>query len=278
MNDGPRARIAVLITSHNRRSQTLTCLTSLLERQRDADGYELRVVHVDADSSDGTAAAIGKRFPEVERVPSNADTYWGGGMRYAGEIAGVRGLDFHLWLNDDVVLDEDALARLLKLAQLRPDSIIVGQLRSASGEATYGGLRRGPLPLRFIPVGIQSSAQPCDTFNGNVVLVPIRIVEQLGHIDQALPHAMGDIDYGLRARQLDIGVIQTPRSVGVCERNELEVWQNGTTPLVRIKRVASVKRLPPRAWWTLCRRHGGALALLYFVKPYLEVMRPVRGG
>jgi GT2 family glycosyltransferase len=98
------ARIAVLITSHNRRHQTLACLSSLLEQQADADQYKLRVVHVDADSNDATASAIEQKFPEVELVHSDSDTYWGGGMRQAGLVAGTDEFDFHLWLNDDVVM------------------------------------------------------------------------------------------------------------------------------------------------------------------------------
>jgi GT2 family glycosyltransferase len=62
----------------------------------------------------------------------------------------------------------------------------------------------------------------CDTFNGNVVLVPAPIVAELGHVDGAhFPHAMGDIDYGLRVRSSGFGVVQVQGTVGMCERNPL---------------------------------------------------------
>jgi GT2 family glycosyltransferase len=146
------ARIAVLITSHNRRHQTLACLSSLLEQQADADQYKLRVVHVDADSNDATASAIEQKFPEVELVHSDSDTYWGGGMRQAGLVAGTDEFDFHLWLNDDVVLDPDALMRLVEVARRRPDSIIVGQLRGVLGRRPMGVSAEGLCPWRSPPL------------------------------------------------------------------------------------------------------------------------------
>ena len=108
----------------------------------------------------------------------------------------------------------------------------------------------------------------CDTFNGNVVLVPAPIVAELGHVDGAhFPHAMGDIDYGLRVRSSGFGVVQVQATVGMCERNPLKPPEGG--PISRLRAVAGPKRLPPTAWWVFCMRHGGRLALPYFAKPYL---------
>ena len=56
--------------------------------------------------------------------------------------------DYLLWLNDDVVLDDDALERLLAThaalcAERQPLSLVVGATRDPqSGTTTYGGLRR----------------------------------------------------------------------------------------------------------------------------------------
>ena len=67
-------------------------------------------------------------------------SYWAAGMAVAEQTA-VRGNPgFLLWLNDDTILDQDALSRLLATADLHPGAIVVGATRDPlSGDLTYGG-------------------------------------------------------------------------------------------------------------------------------------------
>src|SRR4051794_20060 len=104
----------VLMTSHNRCAKTLACLTSLTDQQCVAD---LRVVLVDAGSEDGTRDQVAAKFPDTVIVPVGADVFWGQGMRIAGEH-GRREADYHLWLNDDVVLSPSALQELLRWGRI----------------------------------------------------------------------------------------------------------------------------------------------------------------
>jgi len=48
---------------------------------------------------------------------------------------------------------------------------------------------------------MKDEVQHCDTINGNCVLVPAQIANELGALESAYAHGMGDIDYGLRAKQ-----------------------------------------------------------------------------
>jgi hypothetical protein len=117
----------------------------------------------------------------------------------------------------------------------------------------------------------------CDTFNGNVVLVPAPIVAKLGHVDGThFPHAMGDIDYGLRVRSAGFVAFQAKGTLGMCERNPPTPSIGG--PISRLRAVSGPKRLPPRAWWVFCMRYGGWLALPYFAKPYLWSLKGGRSG
>src|SRR5436309_3600337 len=63
--DGGDQRVAVVMITYNRREEalrTLVRLTALPEKPR--------IVVVDNGSSDGTAAAVAERFPEVEVLPA----------------------------------------------------------------------------------------------------------------------------------------------------------------------------------------------------------------
>jgi GT2 family glycosyltransferase len=264
----------VLITSHNRREKTLTCLTSLAAQSA---GHDLRVVLVDAGSTDGTREQVAERFPEVLVVEEDTDVFWGQGMRIAGARA-RQDADFHLWLNDDVVLADTALADLL--AWGRPDGIVVGKLEDDQGRPTYGGLLAQPrrrLSLR--PAPVSDVPLPVDTLNGNVVLVGRAVRESVGGVRGDLfPHAFGDIDYGYTARHAGFRVVQAPGIVGQCSHNPPPASRRLPTLKARWRALVSTKELPPSMWRRACLRHGGLLAPVYFVLPYLRILRRPPGA
>ena len=104
-------RVAALIAAHNRRDLTLACLRSL-DAQR-VPGVTVDAFVLDDGSSDGTSEAIAEQFPEVTVLHGDGELYWGGGMRQAFAAAIAGDYDHYLWLNDDVYLDDGALAVLL---------------------------------------------------------------------------------------------------------------------------------------------------------------------
>lgn len=265
--------VVALLTCHNRVSTTLMCLESLVRQRREEENFTLEVILVDADSGDGTGRAVEERFPGVTLVRVPSSVHWGTGTRIGALAANDRfpDSDYLLWLNDDVMLAPDAIQRLLATAASPMGgrgAVIVGQLADADGRATYGGYFRGRRPLEFVPVGPRDVATQCATMNGNVVLVPSDVSKQLGHIDRRFPHRMGDIDFGLRAADQGVPVIQAAGVIGTCSLNT-DTHVAGSTAWHRLRTAVSVKFFPPRAWWTFCMRHGGAMALAYFAKPYL---------
>ena len=63
-----------------------------------------------------------------------------------------------------------------------------------TGKITYGG--RNKEGILIIPD--ETTTQLCREINGNFVLIPKKIYDQVGMLDPVFPHAIGDFDYGLR--------------------------------------------------------------------------------
>jgi GT2 family glycosyltransferase len=261
--------IDVLMTSHNRCDKTMACLASVLEQ---AATLDLRIVLVDAGSTDGTRERVALLPSQLQLVRAADDVFWGQGMRIAGQHARVDA-DFHLWLNDDVVLTPTALTQLL--AWGGPDRIVVGKLLDHEGCPTYGGLLAARhRPLSVTPAPASDLLRPVDTLNGNVVLVGRQVVESVGFVRGDLfPHAFGDIDYGYTARRRGFEIVQAPGFVGTCSRNPPPASRRLRTARARLKALLSAKELPPSMWRRACIRYGGILAPVYFVWPYVRVLR-----
>jgi len=267
-------KLAVLMACHNRRDKSLGCLASLFSQQG-IETTRIAVWLVDDGSSDGTRDAVLEQFPAVHVIGGNGNLFWCGGMRLAWDHAAATHPDAYLWLNDDVTLDPGALQNLLEVSIKHPAAIVVGSCRCPeTGEHAYGGQRRpGHHPGKVVPVPPTGTVQECDTFQGNLVLVPSEVFSKVGNM-VAYRHAMADTDYGYQARKAGFRILVAPGFCGTCPRNPGDsAWRDRSLPLRRrFARVVSLKGLPPRDWWRFCFRHGGCLAPVYFASPYLRVL------
>ncbi len=274
-------RLAALIACHNRREKTVACLDALFRNELPA-GTNLRVFLTDDGSIDGTEAAVRERFAAVEIIRGNGDLYWNGGMYQAFALALQIKFDGYLWLNDDTILYPTAIDSLVRTSKEISDDdrrlgIVVGSTQDpATRTLTYGGvLATSRLrPFRYKLVEPRHTPIECHTMNGNCVLVPHEVATIVGNLESRFSHALGDMDYGLRARNAGFKVFVTPGYVGTCARNAVAgTFKDRSLPLrERLRKVVQPKGLPPDAWLLFTRRHAGILWPIYFLWPYLSIV------
>lgn len=263
-------RVAVLVATFERRTQTLRCLETLEGQQSNA---AVRLIVLDDKSSDGTAEAVQARYPAATVIAGSGDLFWAGGMRRAFHSACAERFDYVLWLNDDVLLDPTALANLLatekSLHARHGPVIVVGAVEDpGTGLASYSGVRRHPLRrTSFSRIEPGQFPRRAETMNGNAVLVSVDVLERLGHLDQGYRHGIADYDYGLRATAAGIGVWIAPGFVGRCERNTRRV---APTAKARWASMRSPKGIPPTDWLLFTRRHAGPAWPLFWLSPYIR--------
>jgi len=267
-------KIAALLTCHNRREKTLQSLGLLFEAALPKN-YKLNVFLVDDGSTDGTSKAIKKSFPEVNVIRGDGNLYWNGGMNLAWKTAEKEySYDFFLWLNDDTYILQNALEILLKESELKNNqSIICGKTKSQlTGKVTYGGLN---LDNRGFILD-NNVIEKCDYFNGNIVLIPRSVFEELGFLETGFVHCLGDYDYGLRAREKNISSWVTAESVAFCENNDLPKWCNPKTPiLTRMKFFYTPLGAEPFEYFIYSKRHFGfSVAVRNFVTQHLRMLFP----
>ena len=272
-------RIAVLITSFNRRNTTLAALKALFSQKLPPD-HVLDVFLLDDGSTDGTGEAVRSLYPQIHVSQGSGSLYWGGGMRKVWKEALLRDPSFYLWLNDDTSLDEGALLRMLEtfwsLNGRIGSHILVGATRDPNtGVHNYGGLIRTSRFRRLRFMRLQPGDEPirCESMNGNCVLVPSEIVEKVGIFSSQFTHYMADIDYGLRTVRAGFSIWILPGFVGTCHSNSIEnTWQDRTLGMSQVwKKVRSPKGLPPNEWRTFSKEHAGALWPLYWLSPYVSM-------
>lgn len=280
---GPCVRqLRAVMTCFNRRALTLDCLDRFFANQ--VDGLMLAAIVVDDGSSDGTGDAICDRFgPRVQVIRGDGNLYWNGGMRVAMSRAMQDDADFILWLNDDTMIQPDAVAVMVRAHDdfvCRGDNaaIIAAAIADpVSGQLSYTGMRRigsrwRPLAITRVEPG--EEPQRCDTMNGNCVLLPRAVWQRLQNLDAGFAHGLGDFDYGLRATAMGIPILLAPGLLGSCPRNsDRGSFKDANLSLAeRWQAITGRKGLPMREWAIYAKRHGGKLWPLYWIWPYLKVL------
>ena len=277
--------IATIITCHNRKEKTLTCLTNLMNQEAISD-INLNVYLVDDGSTDGTGAAVRQNFPHVNILQGDGTLYWNGGMRFAFYEALKNDYDYYLWLNDDTFLYSDAIKLLLdtsnKMKQQKgKDVIVTGTIKDIdTAKINYGGrnIKSRFQPLKFIQLENNAEPQRCDTFNGNVVLIPWNVTKEIGNIslEYSKQHG-GDFDYGLRAKYAGFESWVAPGIIGTCSSNSIDgsIFDTSLSLKERKSKMNTPQGVPPaKEWMIFAKRHAGILWPLFWFKTMVRVIFP----
>lgn len=260
-------RVAVLLTCHNRKRKTVECLDKLYQQKLN-DNVQFAVYLVDDGCTDGTSEAVATTFPQTNIIQGDGQLFWNRGMCLAWEESRKAGdFDGVIWLNDDTMLQADALQQVFQIAFQNPESIVVGTTESSegTGHVTYGGLRNWKIVQPNDPNRI------CDTFNGNVVFIPKSVSDKIGYIDPYYQHSAGDYDYGLRASESGVSCIAAP-ILGVCNRNPPEpIWNKGTL-IQRFKKLYSPLGNNPFETFHFYKKRSYTKAIGLFVYIHLRVL------
>ncbi|WP_254822900.1 glycosyltransferase family 2 protein [Haloglomus halophilum] len=195
----------VLVPVHNRKEITLTCLDHLSEFE---DFKRLNVVVIDDGSTDGTAKAVQKGYPEVSLLRGDGSLWWGGAIRAGMKYAFQKGAKTIVWLNDDVRPDEGAVTALAQCA-FENTAVLAGVVSNGVDSDYTTRLARTRWGVESMEYKRDEEIQSCDLTPGKFVAIPREVIEKIGLPDtDAFPHHICDYEYTLRAAEngFEVGV------------------------------------------------------------------------
>lgn len=250
-------RVAVLLTTFNRKEKTLACIERLKSQHLPA-GVQLELYLTDDGSSDGTAAAVQASFPSARIYHGSGSLFWAGGMRHSWKEALKTAPDYYLLLNDDTLLTDGAVAALLEGGYERPAVCIGSTADPLTGLRSYGG-RKLTARNRWkddLVIFSETEYLPCDVANANIMLVPHAVVDKVGILSDLYTHGLADYDYALQVNKAGFKVYVAPGFLGTCTNDHGNNWKSQRTTLKqRIQYLKSPKGLAYREYMTFIRRH-----------------------
>ena len=221
------ATVHVLLPVHNARDLTLACLAQLADQTYGS----MEVVVIDDGSTDGSAEAIRRQFPDVTILTGDGALWWTGAMAMGVEhvLGRCSEGDFVLCMNNDVSFGVDYVAKLTgasiadgrgvvaSFCRKQADGVVVDQgcridwamgRRQMSLDLLREELRRRGLPAEN-PADVTDDMldeigelRGLDWLYGRGTLVPIEVFSRAGNFDgRRFPHYGGDTEFFYRAGQ-----------------------------------------------------------------------------
>ena len=210
--------VAAVVLNWNGGDDTIRALESL---------RGIETICVDNGSTDGSAAEVERRFPDVELIRAGANLGFAGGNNVGIRRALERGADWVLLLNNDAVAGEGIAAALERAAVVRPDAGLLAckiyldgdTLQSAGGSFDarlgYSGRLTG---YGSRDDGRFDVLRDVGRVDGAAMAVSRAAVERAGLLDEELFAYVEDVEWSLRIRRAGLGVVFVPGA---------RVWHRG---------------------------------------------------
>lgn len=217
--------VTAIVPTRNRKALTLRFLTAIAQQ----DYPSLRTVVVDSASSDGTPDAVRARFPNVPVLEVSDRNYWAGATNHGVRHALNQETDYILTINDDAVIANDYVTRLVTLSTRHQAAILGSRIDYLSEPGRIWSLgtqinwnQPKMITLQYqdqlaqtLPSEVlEAAVLPVDTLPGNGVLIHRHVFESVGLYNaRLLPHYHADSELVLRARQAGISAYVAPGTI-----------------------------------------------------------------
>ncbi|QQS33114.1 MAG: glycosyltransferase family 2 protein [Acidobacteriota bacterium] len=219
-------KLAIVTPVHNRRAETLQFLSSIF--RSDLKGIDVSVYIVDDGSTDGTAEAVRKNFPDVNIIAGGGDLWFTEGTNRGITAALADDPDLILTCNNDSIFDRSAIARLVECCQRHERSIVGGLLLDWSTPhkvfqvAPKWDLWKGGNRHWFHQTvwTVPKSPWYVEMIVGNCVLFPASAIREAGLMDSKRFPQYGDAEYTPRLRKLGWKLLVEPRARVFCKPND----------------------------------------------------------
>jgi GT2 family glycosyltransferase len=282
----PAVTVSAIVVNYRRPDILGACLSSLREALA-RTGVETELVVVDNASGDESLDVVARVAPEaiVLEMPSNLGfpTAVSEGIRRStGEWA--------LLINNDVIVEPDAVRHLLDAVRTAPDiGSAAAQMRFAGGRAGVinsagiGVDRLGIAYDRLLGQPVEASeTEPVEVFGAccGAALLRRTMLDQIGGFDESFFFALDDADLAWRAQMLGWRCLYVPAAV-VHHHHGATVGHGSSLKYFHVG-LNRVRMLAKNADTAQLRRYGAAivaydLAYIVFAGLTDHTLAPLRG-
>jgi GT2 family glycosyltransferase len=256
-SDPNRPRVGIVVLNWNGLKDTLECLESLCA----LDYGNFEVIVYDNGSRDGSPAVIAERFPRVLLLAGERNLGYTGGNNRAMAAALERGAEYVWLLNNDLVLEANALKEIIAESERNPRAGLLSptiyhygdreELQFYKYEVDFDNFRL--IPRRSLQYHAPVGAGRKPALWGTALLIRREVVQRIGYLNEGYFAYFEDMEYSIRAQRagfecrtcvaakvyhkdsMATGSKKAPLQVYLRARNEYFFWMSNTRGFRKVR-------------------------------------------
>jgi GT2 family glycosyltransferase len=209
-------RVSAVVVNWNAREDTRECIESLTK----SDFPALGIILVDNASSDGSAQYLRPLFPGMTIIENPTNERFALGSNKGIDLALDRGAQCVFLLNNDAVVEEETIGRLVRALEVSPGAGLVGPkilyysrkdvIWSAGGEVNFWTGTTRHRGIREKDTGQYDKSVEVAYLTGCALMAKRELIEKIGSLDPSYYMYGEDADWCLRARKAGFGILYVP--------------------------------------------------------------------
>ena len=256
--------VVVLTLNWNGLQDTIECLESI--RRLTYPNY--RVVVVDNGSTDGSADAFRQRFPEVTVIQNASNLGYAKGFNTGLDYAFAHGADYVLVLNNDTIVDPEAVTALVRVAEQDPGiGFVSGKVYSFAQPETLQTAGRESDPVMLVgrhvggsevDVGQCDVERDYDFVDDVFLLASCQVYQSVGGYNPNFFLYYEETDWCARVRRAGYRIAYTPNAriwhKGMVGNSGLQLSPSRVYFLQRNQIIFMRRNASPAQWSAFLRR------------------------
>ncbi|HUI30971.1 MAG TPA: glycosyltransferase family 2 protein [Candidatus Acidoferrales bacterium] len=209
----------IILVNFGEADQTIDCVKSL----RKSSLTDFNVIIIDNGGTSDSRKILQQACHGVVVLSTEQNLGFGGANNMGIDYALQNGADLILLLNNDTIVKEDTIEKLVETAKQEPEAGIIGakiHYYDKPNTLWYAGGRldidRGlgtHIGIGKEDDGLQQHCVETDFVTGCCMLIKREVIEKIGKLDHSYFLYLEDADYSVRAKRAGYSVLYQPAAV-----------------------------------------------------------------
>lgn len=224
--------LSVILINYKRVQDTIECIASLQK----STFTNFEIIVVDNASRDGSVEKLRSTFPDLHLLECEENLGFAEGNNVGMRTALASGSKFILLLNNDTIVDRNALGELLATMRRHPEAGIVGAkiyycdrpnvLWYAGGYFNEHSSFGGHYGIGEPDSGKYDTERTCSLITGCCLLIRREVCERIGLLDSDYFAYLEDADYCTRARREGYALFYQPKAIIHHKISSTSAWDS----------------------------------------------------
>ncbi|EKE15629.1 MAG: glycosyl transferase family protein [uncultured bacterium] len=206
-------KVFAIVLNYNGKDSLIPCLDSIYR----SSYPNLEIIVIDNNSKDGSFEQAKEKFQKFHFIKNSQNLGFGAGNNVAIRFALEKMADYVFLLNNDALVEKDAIDKLVNEAEKNPRNGILSPLILSGNKKDVwfagGKILWNKMRTIHLYKTLSSNPYPTEYISGCAMLIRQKVFEEIGLFDEQFFLYYEDADLSIRACRHNFSLLMVPQAI-----------------------------------------------------------------